>query len=293
MPEMDGYQATARIRSQERFAGLPVVAMTAHATVDERQRCAAAGMVDHVSKPIDPAALYDVLARFRPGGPAPERTPAPPARETPPWSLPAIDGLDTAQGLRRVAGNQTLYVSLLRQLLDGQADAALRIRESLDRGERNAAEHLAHTVKGVAGNLAAGPVQAAAGALEKALREGAEPTRVEALRTRLGEALHRLSAGLRPALLALEPVAKASPSAAAVPAADPARLRTVVERWTRLLAECDAASLDDLEREDDLLHALFGDAESFAAFTRQVRAYDFEGGLESLRRAAAGKGLGG
>ena len=70
MPEMDGYQATARIRAQERFAALPIVAMTAHATVEERQRCVAAGMVDHVSKPIDPAALYAVLGRFRPDGPA-------------------------------------------------------------------------------------------------------------------------------------------------------------------------------------------------------------------------------
>src|SRR5262249_6018301 len=73
MPEMDGYQATARIRSQPRFASLPIVAMTAHATVEERQRCVAAGMVDHVSKPIDPAALYAVLARFHASGSATER----------------------------------------------------------------------------------------------------------------------------------------------------------------------------------------------------------------------------
>ena len=54
MPEMDGYQATAKIRSDARFAALPIIAMTAHATMEERQRCLAAGMNDHVSKPIDP-----------------------------------------------------------------------------------------------------------------------------------------------------------------------------------------------------------------------------------------------
>ena len=64
MPEMDGYQATARLRSQARFAQLPIVAMTAHATTEERERCVAAGMNDHVAKPIDPAALYDVLGRY-------------------------------------------------------------------------------------------------------------------------------------------------------------------------------------------------------------------------------------
>ena len=58
MPEMDGYQATAKIRSDARFATLPIIAMTAHATVEERERCLAAGMNDHVSKPIDPDNLF-------------------------------------------------------------------------------------------------------------------------------------------------------------------------------------------------------------------------------------------
>ena len=189
-----------------------------------------------------------------------------------------------------MAGNQSLYVSLLRQFLDGQADAAERIRESLDRGERAVAERLAHTVKGVAGNLAAGPAQAAAGALEKAIRDGVEPARVEALRTRLAEALARLSSALRPVLEALAPP-RGSPAPAAAPPADPAVLGPLVERWARLLAECDAGTIDDLEREGDLLHALFGGAEAFAGFARQVKAYDFESALEALRRAAGEKGI--
>ena len=199
MPEMDGYQATARLRSQARFAALPIVAMTAHATIEERQRCVAAGMNDHVAKPIDPAALYDVLSRYR-DGPAAlrRRPPRAPRPSRPPRGCRAVDGLDAAQGLRRVAGNRKLYLSLLRQFVDGHADAAERIRESLGRGERAVAERLAHTVKGTAGNLAAGPVQAAAGALEKAIRDGVEAARVESLRAQLGEALGRLSSALRP-----------------------------------------------------------------------------------------------
>ena len=64
MPEMDGYQATAKLRSDPRFAALPIIAMTAHATLEERQRCLAAGMNDHVAKPIDPAALFETVGRF-------------------------------------------------------------------------------------------------------------------------------------------------------------------------------------------------------------------------------------
>jgi two-component system sensor histidine kinase/response regulator len=202
-----------------------------------------------------------------------------------------VDGLDAAQGLRRVAGNRKLYLSLLRQFVDGQGDAALRIKESLERKERAVAERLAHTVKGTAGNLAAAPVQAAAGALEKAIRDRVGAARVERLRAQLGEALARLSSALRPLL-----GEGVTPTMAAVspagPPLDPAALKPAVERWARLLAECDAGSVDDLESEGDLLLDLFGGAEGFAGFAALVRAYDFEGALEALRRAAGAKGIG-
>ena len=64
MPEMDGYQATKKIRSDPRFASFPIIAMTAHATIEERQKCLDAGMNGHVSKPIDPSSLFDTLERF-------------------------------------------------------------------------------------------------------------------------------------------------------------------------------------------------------------------------------------
>ncbi len=63
MPEMDGYQATAQIREDARFTELPILAMTAHATIEERQQCLAAGMNDHIAKPIDPGLLFDTVAR--------------------------------------------------------------------------------------------------------------------------------------------------------------------------------------------------------------------------------------
>jgi two-component system sensor histidine kinase/response regulator len=72
MPEMDGHQATAKLRSDPRFTVLPIIAMTAHATIEERQRCLAAGMNDHISKPIDPGNLLETVGRFyKPAAAAP------------------------------------------------------------------------------------------------------------------------------------------------------------------------------------------------------------------------------
>ena len=64
MPEMDGFEATRQIRSDPRFSNLPIIAMTAHAHDEERERCLDAGMNDHVAKPIDPAVLFDTLTRW-------------------------------------------------------------------------------------------------------------------------------------------------------------------------------------------------------------------------------------
>jgi len=89
MPEMDGYQATAKIRSEPRFAKLPIIAMTAHATVEERQRCLDAGMNDHVAKPIDPSALYATLARYVRGGAAGAARGTPAMPEGPPQAATA------------------------------------------------------------------------------------------------------------------------------------------------------------------------------------------------------------
>jgi hypothetical protein len=144
----------------------------------------------------------------------------------------------------------------------------------------------------VAGNLGAGPAQAAAGAFEKAIRDGVDSAGLEGLRSRLQDALARLASALGPVLAEAgsEPASASAPPAGVAPA-DPAVLRPVVERWSRLLAESDASSLDDLEREGNELEALFDDTRAFAAFAEQVRAYDFDGGLATLRKAAARKGI--
>ena len=134
MPEMDGYQATAKLRSDSRLAALPIIAMTAHATVEERQRCLAAGMNDHVAKPIDPAALFEAVGRFyKPAEDAP--APDQPSGPAPQEALPSIAGLDTNDGLSRVGGNRKLYVKILRQFAEQQGPALDQVADALAKGD--------------------------------------------------------------------------------------------------------------------------------------------------------------
>jgi two-component system sensor histidine kinase/response regulator len=173
MPEMDGFTATKLLRAKPGLRALPIIAMTAHALVEERQRCLEAGMNDHVSKPIDPDALFATLMRWvKPrAGPATGNE-GRPAKLADDVILPEVEGVDMASGLKRVAGNKRLYRDLLVQFAAKQRDVDSPILAAIENGDRKLAERIVHTVKGVAGNIGLGKIFAAAEKLERAIRDG-------------------------------------------------------------------------------------------------------------------------
>src|SRR5438270_1618997 len=298
MPEMDGYQATAKLRSDARFAALPIIATTAHATIEEKQRCLAAGMNDHISKPIDPSALFETVARYYRSAPGTSISVSAIAKTSDPvvktagtpvesradnMEIPTVEGLNSAEGLLRVAGNRNLYLKLLRQFSVQQSDAPVQITELLKAGDRHAAERTAHTVKGVAANLGVKTLQLAAGELEKAIHDGADAARLESLRQQFATVLTPFVGRLR-AALGEEPASRAAPKAMVV---DPAQLKLVVEQMTRYLAEFDAAASDCLEANRGVFASLFS-AEEFGKFEQQVQGYAFSAALAQLEQAVGG-----
>ena len=212
MPEMDGHTATRLLRADSRFKDLPILAMTAHALVEERERCLAGGherprhQAHRSGCAVRRARALDEAARSRSGA-APVAKPAAAAGEV---TLPEIEGIDIAGGLKRVAGNKRLYRSLLEQFAAKQADAAAQIAEALRSGDRALAERLAHTVKGVAGNIGIGKVQETAGKVEKAIREGdaSVPALLAELESALGPQVQAIRSALGEAAPAAAPAAR-------------------------------------------------------------------------------------
>ena len=282
MPVLDGISATRVVRQDARHAELPILAMTANAMQADRQRCLDVGMQDFVAKPIEPDALWRALAtwiRPRPGlgGPA---APAPPPAATPEADGPVlaapVPGLDTTLGLRRVLGKKPVYLALLRKFVTGQRDAVAALRAALAQGDHVLAERLAHTLKGVAGNIGAEQVQADAGAVEQAVHEQATPERIapllDALDGPLAALVHALGRQLPP-----EPtVAAASGEAQDV--------RALLQQLAAGLADSDAEVQELIAREaGPLAHAL-GTA-CFDALRRAVDDYDFEAALAIVHAA--------
>ena len=284
MPVLDGLEATRRLRAQGH--ALPILAMTANAMQGDRERCLAAGMNDHLAKPIEPEQLWLALERWiapRPGlgepGEGPAASPTAEGAVTLPRDIP---GLDVQSGLRRVLGKESLYQAMLERFLAGQGDAPARLRAALEAGDWSLAERLAHTLKGVAGNIGAGAVQEAAARLEAACRN-ASP---EAVWRPL---LDGLAGELQPLLQALAPWGTEEGDAAAPAGVDPRRLEAVARRLAALLADADAEATDLLEAETELLRPALGAA--YAPLRAALTGYEFETALARLREGCAAHGL--
>jgi two-component system sensor histidine kinase/response regulator len=284
MPEMDGYQATAKIRSDERFAKLPIIAMTAHATIEEKQRCLAAGMNDHVSKPIDPAALFETVSRFyKPAVIAVSPQLQAATDVTNDLQIPVIDGLDTQDGLTRVAGNRKLYLKLLRQFADQQSPAVAEIAAALAQDDPALAERGAHTLKGVAANLGAKQVQAAASMLEEVIRHRGGAAETEPALLQVAKVLDPLLESLRNSLPLPETSDTRPVSHAPV---DPSKTRAAAEQLLQLLADFDSAAVEFIEANQAALSPLFP-ADAWAEFEKLVLNYAFTDAEARLAEASA------
>ncbi|MFC5300855.1 ATP-binding protein [Azospira restricta] len=169
MPVMDGYEATRRIRADARFDRLPVIAMTANALIGDRERSLAAGMNDHLTKPLQADVLYPTLLHWLVGSTDP--MPLPPSLAAAPQAAPA-DGaaarLDTAAAIRNLGGDRALYRQIVPTFLDDLAEQLAGLDAALAAGDFGGARRAAHSVKGMSASVGAERLRRDAQALENA-----------------------------------------------------------------------------------------------------------------------------
>ncbi len=175
MPVMDGLEATRRIRALarraggERFRTLPIIAMTALAMARDEQQSLAAGMNDHITKPVSPERLQDALARWL-RIPVSSTTPDE-QQDTLPDDLRALDSLDTTRAVHRIGGDAEAYRKQLRRFRTRYADAPDRLAGLLAEGALRAAEEYCHALKGVCGNIGADALFACIATIDAQLKQ--------------------------------------------------------------------------------------------------------------------------
>jgi two-component system sensor histidine kinase/response regulator len=253
---------------------VPILAMTANAFSEDRQRCLEAGMNDHVAKPVDPEALYTALAKW-----LPTRTRAPQVISTAAGAeqgFAAIAGLDAKAGLRMTRGNPDKFAALLRLFVEHHEGDMARLRSCLASGDVDAARRLAHSLKGAAGSIGAIVLYDLAAALEAAIAEGRPEQEIAACGVAFTQAQQAFNAAVRVVLATLPSAGEAVSGPV-----DPALVARHLDRLAGLLAEGDARAIALLRDTAPQLRTALG--ATLDQLQRQVASFDFELALETLR----------
>ncbi|MDR2839499.1 MAG: response regulator [Azonexus sp.] len=232
MPVMDGYMTTQEIRKNPAWEKLPIIAMTASAMSGDREKVLGVGMNDHIAKPLDIGEMFVTIARWV--------TPAARQESAAPPSLKDLPGIDTRAGLATTLDDEKLYRRLLIKFRDGQRNFAATFAAALADGDSTAARRAAHTLKGVAGNIGAKAVQAAAAELDQACAADAAASVIADLLAQTSARLATVIAGLDGLDAGGETASPvANPVASAV---DQAHAPELLARLKSLLEESDAAA---------------------------------------------------
>jgi PAS domain S-box-containing protein len=276
MPVMDGLTATKEIRNEPHLKNLPIVAMTANAMQGDRDRCIAAGMNDHVAKPIEPEDLWIALLKWiKPRHRISTRSTVKPKIEED-TELPSdIKGLDIKSGLHRMLGKKSLYLSMLRKFAAGQKSTPAEIMMALDRNDWTMAERLAHTLKGVSGNISATVLHQLAENLEAVIKARVDRQVIDAAINLLKSALENMIVQLEQKL----PAAKPKNAVIVVPE----KLKEVCDKLEALLSDDDSKASDVMNANMDLLHSAYPN--HFDKIDESIVACDFGAALAALRAA--------
>lgn len=278
MPVMDGLTATREIRKIDRFKDLAVLAMTANAMDQDKEKCAEAGMNDHVAKPIDPDELFNALLKWikpkaQVGAALPQDKHSKQSADAP-IDLDSIAGLDTKLGLKRVMGKMPLYINMLKKYVETGPAALLDLKQAIAVKDQDTAERIAHTFKGISGNIGASALQDMAGNIEKLIKT---PKNKDALLKDLEQFSLAQNAMVDAIALALSlDCTKADSTAPEVQ--KQAMDEKILQSFIALLKDDDTGALPYLEKHEQAFKAHFSN-QIFNTINEALLEFNFEKAL--------------
>jgi len=285
MPVMDGLEAAKAIRRMPGLKNTPVIAMTAHAFEEDRQKCIKSGMNDHLSKPVAPETLFEILIKWIPVKDTPknhdlqeEKTSSKKtSHEDILKQAETIDGLDTVFGIQMLSGNSSLYVNLLRKFAENHKNDARVIIKSAEKGDQDTVFHTAHALKGVSGTLGAVKIQKISSEIENISKSNPASEdllpRAEVLRTELSALTDSLKRILQADIRDHDDPDHENPGQ---------DIYIVLRQLGELLSQNDAASNDIIEQCGDRLISTFGPAAS--DLRRQILDFNYSTAAAMLRK---------
>ncbi len=274
MPVMDGYEATRLMRAEASLASVPIIAMTANALPSDRSQCLAVGMNDHIAKPIDVAQLYATLARWLSKEGRARAEPAAAGQ-----SAPATE-LNESAALARLGGNRELFRRLLRRFSENQRDVIAQLQAAQLANDPASMILLAHTLRGLAGNIGAEQLASIAGRLESWLKQHSLSQSAE--RQAL---LDELALALGPVLALVEHAPPTEPAAVVAVQPDSNYQRQALFRLQQLMDNDDATAARQLDEMQGWLRQQVS-SEMVDRLAREISRYDFENALQTLHQIA-------
>ncbi|NWK56786.1 response regulator [Verrucomicrobiaceae bacterium N1E253] len=279
MPVMDGYTATKKIRSNTKYNDLPIIAMTANATTEDRQAAFDHGMNEHIAKPIDPNFLFTTLLKWIPAKHQPandsHKKPIPMVGR---YDLPnQIPGIDFEKGLKNVGGNHKLYSKLLKDFYDDHRHDSALIASCMSSKDQAAAVRTAHTIKGIAGTIGAQELQKVSKSLESALKSSDEDAKQSAYE-QFESVMNPLMDAL-PATWAIERDTTDKHSEKAP--LDIKNVKIIISTLNDLLAEMDPDAEDTVAELSELISEHIT-TRLLSKLTTQVRSFAFEDAQQTL-----------
>ena len=279
MPVMDGLTATREIRKDERFRQLPILAMTANAMQQDKDKSLAAGMNGHLAKPIDPDELFNALLKWikQDGIEVASHETAAEVQRVELQNdngIPIIDGLDYKQGLKRVMGKTQRYLEMLQKYVATQEKLIQELNAAMINNDMQSAERFAHTSKSLNGNIGALKLQDLAAELEKMLREQSEP---QSLKSHFDLYMNELNLMLNEIKKSL-PITNIEVTSKSSSTGEAQSLEILATLKTMLLND-DGDAIEYLKENHATLQALLGNV-VFIKFNSYIQNYDFEAALE-------------